>query len=80
MKKYYAIAPKEGEIVSYLTNGKWYEIVSFEEIDGEANTFGKYGRGFFIINDIGTEIYCLEIECSHLNNLNWTIVEEEQGR
>ena len=76
MKKYYAIAPKEGEIVSYLTNGKWYEIVSFEEIDEKANSFGKFGRGFFIICDTGTEIYCLERECEHLSNLNWAIVEK----
>ena len=76
MKKYYAIAPKKGLIEPYLTNGKRYEIVRFDGIDEKANTFGKFGRVFFIICDTGTEIYCLERECEHLSNLNWEIVEK----
>lgn len=80
MKKYYAVAPKEGEISEELTNGKMYEILGFDiEGDGVA-TYKKHGRGFTIKGDNGECCYCLEKKCAYLNSLNWTIVEEEQGR
>lgn len=76
MKNYVAIAPKEGEIADYLTNGKEYPITRFDEnADGTRIDFGKIGFGFYIIDDYGVERSCLENESAHLNGLNWTIKE-----
>ena len=78
MKKYYAVAPKEGEIEPYLTNGKRYEIIDFDIQGVKVATYGPFGRGFTIEDDNRHHRYCLERGCSYLNDLDWTIVEEEQ--
>jgi hypothetical protein len=65
-----AIAPKEGKISSYLTNGKEYPII-------EWNKKTKQNRAnFCIIDDDGEKIYCTPIGSAHLTELNWTIIEQ----
>jgi hypothetical protein len=64
-----AIAPADRSIARYLTPGKEYEVLSF---DGETPS---YGRGFWIRVHKNLETYCLERKCSHLNNLDWQLVE-----
>ena len=80
MKKFYAVAPKEGRISKYLTNGKRYEIIDFDIQGGKVAAYGTFGRGFTIKDDNGHRCCCLEYKCSYLDGLYWTIVEEEQGR
>lgn len=71
MKKYVAVAPKEGEIASYLTNGKEYPITEIHESKSEI-----YGRYFHFINDNNnTDCYSSEKNSIHLNGLDWTIKE-----
>lgn len=60
-----AIAPKKGEIASYLTNGKKYKIVEWTN-----DTL------FVIISDNGDRTRCYygeEYGCFHLNELRWTL-------
>lgn len=70
MIKYKAIAPKEGKIASYLTNGKEYPIT---EIHGSESEI--YGRYFHFMNDNNTDCYSSEKRSSHLYDLDWTIKE-----
>lgn len=62
----YAIAPAETD-VTYLTAGKRYEVRSEDE------------TGFFIVDDVGDEIYCLWGQCAHLDYVDWERVEEPEG-
>jgi hypothetical protein len=75
MKKYVAIAPKEGKIADYLTNGKEYPIILFDTYKGRPAAFCEYGFAFDIIDDIGGVCNCLENSCAHLLGKNWTIKE-----
>ena len=74
--KVYAVAPDElHSRITRLTPGKKYEAY----FDGVYTVeFGDDGEGFNIINDVGTELYCLWEGCGHLNGDNWTRVEEEE--
>lgn len=74
MKKLVAIAPKEGRIVCYLTNGKEYPVIDYYKKSG-------YERQdhFSIINDYGDLCpYIIPKESSHLNGLDWEIKEVEE--
>jgi hypothetical protein len=71
MKKPTKVQAPEG-CQFYLTAGKVYDVVSFDPYSTE-----DHGYGFTIINDMGTESYCLELQCGHLNYGNWIIVETE---
>jgi hypothetical protein len=55
-----------------LTAGKIYDVVCCDPSSSE-----DHGYGFTIINDMGSESYCLERKCGHLNYGNWIIVETE---
>lgn len=60
-----AIAPKKGEIASYLTKGKKYEIVKWIT-----------DNLFVITNENGKYILCYhgeEYGCSHLKGLKWAL-------
>ena len=63
-----ATAPETGEISSYLTNGKTYDITRIIKNSGK-----YYGLYFEIICDNGYICRCLQNKCSHLNDLNWKL-------
>ena len=77
--KWVAIAPKKGEIASYLTNGKQYDIISFDEKDGKIIIIKGHGRLFAIDSGEtdGGLCYCLEFYCPHLHGGNWKIKRVE---
>lgn len=69
----FVICP-EGEVSSYLTNGKKYEVF---DVEGYAN--GSYY--FNIIDDDGDKIGCVIIEtcgCVHLKCKHWIIDNPEK--
>jgi len=68
MKKYVAIAPK-GE---YLDITPWKEY-PIKNIDWNEEL--GYGRHFEMRDDAGDNLFCNELESSHLNGGNWTIKE-----
>jgi hypothetical protein len=73
MKKYVAIAPKEGEIEDYLTNGKEYPIIDYYKKGGY-----EIQDHFSIIDDDGNLCpYIIPKGSSHLNGLDWEIKEVE---
>ena len=72
-----AIAPKEGRIEPYLTNGKEYPIISIDKKeDGSHEVFGGRGRGFYITDDEGYKLTCLEFGDLHIGRYDWTIIEQ----
>jgi hypothetical protein len=71
MKKYVAIAPKEGRISGYLENGKEYPITEIHGLKSDT-----YGRFFHYLNG-NHEAYSGEKGSSHLNGLDWEIKEVE---
>ena len=46
---------------SYLTEGKEYIIITCDE------------SSFAIIDDVGSVLYCLFENCSHLDGLDWIL-------
>lgn len=55
--------------LAYLTHGKEYEVLEIEEETGD------FGRLFYIEDDAGERIFCLENECAFLNNGSWELIE-----
>lgn len=62
-----AIAPKEGKISSYLTNGKGYPIIEWHKKIYQRQDW------FCIKSDTGYILYCTQNESAHLHDLNWAI-------
>lgn len=56
----------------YLTAGNSYEVIGLWDDFDE-----QYGYGFTILNDIGNEIDCMELDCCFLFNQDWIIAERE---
>ena len=68
--KLYAVT-YEQDVKPWITPGKKYEVIDI------VATTRRYGRGFETISDSGNLDWCLERGCSHLNEGDWTLVEEE---
>lgn len=64
-----ATAPKDLQNAIAITPGMSYLITRFDNPKDET----QLGRTFWVINDNGMKIFCLERECAHLRGGNWTI-------
>lgn len=64
-----AIAPKDGKIARFLTNGKEYPIIEWHKKTQELKDW------FYITDDDGDKILCVPEGDWDLNGLNWTIKE-----
>lgn len=62
------VTPPKGNWNNF-TYGKNYEVLNFEEHKN------PYMGSFNLINDNGNNSFCLLKECSHIGDLNWTIIE-----
>lgn len=57
-----------------FTKGKIYEVLEFD--DGPSRT---YGWKFFIADDNGDKQFCLEKECSMIEEQSWIIADFEEN-
>ena len=64
-----AIAPKEGKIARFLTNGKEYPIIEWHKKTTELQDW------FYITDNEGRKRYCVPEDDLDLNGLDWTIKE-----
>jgi len=72
----FVICP-EGEVASYLTNGKKYDVFDVEEYEND----GIVGYSFNIKDDDEEEILCVIHDvygCAQLNNKHWIIDNPEK--
>lgn len=58
----------------FFTKGKIYEVVRFD--NGPSRT---YGWGFYLIADSGETTYCLEKQCSMIEEQSWIIADFEEN-
>jgi hypothetical protein len=56
----------------WITPRRVYDVTRCDDSGDEES-----GYGFFIVSDLGSEIYCLERHCAHLNGGDWVIIETE---
>ena len=57
-----------------FTKGKVYKVLEFD--DEPSRT---YGWGFYLKDDSGENMYCLEKVCSVINNQSWITVDFEEN-
>lgn len=56
-----------------ITGGKEYDVQRVNKLDYNK----KYGYSFHIIDDRNNNILCLEKQCSHIDDMDWIIIETE---
>jgi hypothetical protein len=68
----YAVIPDSVDMdnVENLKLGFKYEIIKYYN-----NSSGKVS-GFYILSDLGFQIFCLAHGCAHLGNQNWELIYE----